>query len=953
MVSVMSRAVARAWGCFQRLVGHCVPVLLCLGAPFAQALPVTPATPPDVAFWYGPSPPWEQLQAFDVVVVDPDHVRVAPQADAPHTTLAAYVAVGEVQPSRAYAARMNPAWFKGENKDWGSRLIDQSAPEWPEFFAREVIGPLWQAGYRAFFLDTLDSYHRLATTDAARAQQEAGLVRVIETLRLSYPEARLIYNRGFEILERTHRHVWMMAAESLYQGYDAGKKLYRPVPEADREWLLGQLNTAHKTYGLPVISIDYVAPGQHELARTTVQQITALGFTPWVTTPDLASMGLGRIEALPRRVLVVHNPLEDEYALSESPVVRFLTMPLNYLGYRVDYADTAHLPIDAPDSVIGRYAGVVLWLSDSPGAAEQSRLVAWLARMSEMQVPVVLLNDVGLLSNPTLARRWGLRPGVEVRSGPISVHSHSPWIGFERTPRASLDAFIGREITQGTPLLTLRRGATEQVAAALTPWGGFVQAPFAVSTLSTGKDARWVIDPIAFLSAALQVPAQPMPDVTTESGRRLLLVHMDGDGFPSKAEFDDRPFASEVIRDRVVRRRKVPMTISIIEAELSPDGKARDMSFGPLRPLEKIASDIFKEPHVEIATHSFSHPFNWQNLAQGSTAEGNSLVVPGYRFDVAREVDGSVGFIEKRLAPPGKKVAMFLWTGDCNPGTDVIERTQRLGLLNMNGGDTIITHSLPTLTSVAPLGIERGAQFQVFAPNQNENVYTNNWTGPFNGFERVIETFEMTESPRRLKPINIYFHTYIGSKRASLASLDKIFDYAEQQETHPIFSSDYARKVLNFRTLSIARTPDGWRIRGAQALRTVRLPKLAGVPDLATSKNIAGYRKEGDVTYVHLAGDDAELRISKQTKETPNLVSSNARITSFTQTGKQWRWQLQAHVPLEFSLSGVTSCEVRVDGKRLDPVRRTDAKSGDKTGAIHHYRLTQHAARPLEAICRG
>ena len=55
------------------------------------------------------------------------------------------------------------------------------------------------------------------------------------------------------------------------------------------------------------------------------------------------------------------------------------------------------------------------------------------------------------------------------------------------------------------------------------------------------------------------------------------------------------------------------------------------------------------------------------------------------------------------------------------------------------------------------LGLERDGLFQVFAPNQNENVYTNEWRGPFYGFERVIETFEFTETPRRLKPINIYF----------------------------------------------------------------------------------------------------------------------------------------------------------------------------------------------------
>lgn len=240
----------------------------------------------------------------------------------------------------------------------------------------------------------------------------------------------------------------------------------------------------------------------------------------------------------------------------------------------------------------------------------------------------------------------------------------------------------------------------------------------------------------------------------------------------------------------------------------------------------------------------------------------------------------------------------------------------------------------------------KGDEFQVFAPNQNENVYTNNWTGPFNGFERVIETFEMTESPRRLKPINVYFHTYILSKRASLASFEKVMDYALHQETQPVFASDYARKVLDFRTIAIARSAQGWRIRGAGDLRTLRLPRNAGLPDLRASTGIAGYRVQGDVTYVHLASGDADLRLTHQPATAPNLVSSNGRIEAFARQDKTWRWKLrtQARIPLEFSMQHLENCELRVAGQRLTPTRRE--------GALNHYRLNQHAADPLETLCR-
>lgn len=915
------------WWCIA-VIGHAAPA----STPANRSTQAQPA----IAFWYGANPPWAQLQAFDMVVVDPSHVP-APESVAPaHTRLAAYVAVGEVQPGRDYAARMNPAWFKGDNAEWGSRLIDQAAPGWPEFFTNEIISPLWQAGYRAFFLDTLDSYHRFAKTPEQRAAQEAGMVRVIAMLKQRYPSAQLIFNRGFEILERTHAQVFALAAESLFQGYDAGRKQYRPVPEADREWLLGQLNAAHTSYQLPVISIDYVPPGQTELARETARQITALGFIPWVAQPELASLGVGAVEAMPRKVLVIHDTLDDPYELRETPAVRYATMPLNYLGYDVDYADSRNLPDDMSD---GRYAGVVVWLIKRPSPTEQAALVQWLSKAAEGKLPLAFVGDLSLLTGSTLGRQLGVSTGTAPRTGRTELLEKSPMMGFERAPPLETGGFDPITLKQGQPLLVLGKGAARQTAAALTPWGGYVMGEYAVATLATNTDNRWVVNPFEFFSSALRLPVMPVPDATTESGRRLLYIHMDGDGFLSRAEFKGNPFAGEVLRDQVVRKYRVPMSISIIEAELSPDGKP----VRPLRPLERVAREIFAEPNVEIASHSFSHPFYWHKMSADSEG-GYSLAVPGYRFDLAREVDGSIDYIENYLAPPGKKVQLFLWTGDCNPGEDAVARSRMRGVLNMNGGDTVITRSNPTVTAVEGLGMAKGAEYQIFASNQNENVYTNNWTGPFNGFERVIETFEMTDTPRRLKPINIYFHTYVLSKRASLASFERIMDYALKQETLPIFASEYARKVLNFRDLSIARVPDGWRIRGAGALRTVRLPRNAGIPDLRTSEGIAGYRVQGDIMYVHLAGDDATLRLSAKAASAPNLVASNGRIESVERSGERWRWRLQARVPLEFTLQNAERCEISVAGKRLAPARRE--------GALNHYRLSQHAAEPLEANCR-
>jgi len=262
-------------------------------------------TAPSVALFYGMHPPVEQLSAFDIAVVDPDAQfdpiaqaaagsRAHPQTQAQsHTAWFAYVSVGEVNPNRAYFADVPKAWMPSINKDWESHVVDQTEAGWPKFFVDCVITPLWRKGYRGFFLDTLDSYQLISHTDAQRAAQQAGLIKVIRGIKSRYPKARLIFNRGFEVLPQLHDQVYMVAFESLYSGWNASKQTYTQVPQADRDWLLGQARTVRDQYKLPVLSIDYCAPDDTACQRSTVERIVSNGLTPYVTDSGLQTVGVG------------------------------------------------------------------------------------------------------------------------------------------------------------------------------------------------------------------------------------------------------------------------------------------------------------------------------------------------------------------------------------------------------------------------------------------------------------------------------------------------------------------------------------------------------------------------------------------------------------------------------------------------------------------------------------
>jgi hypothetical protein len=916
---------------FARLLG----AALLLGACHAAA------AAPSIALYYGNDPPLDELAAFDIAVVDPAHVTDPRPRNTARSSLFAYVSVGEVHPARDYAREIPQAWKLGENAAWGSILIDQAQAQWPAFLRERVIKPLWDAGYRGFFLDTLDSYHLAAKTDAERVRQEAGLAAAIAEVKRAYPEARLIFNRGFEILPRTHDLAYAVAAESLFQGWDNAGKRYREVPAADRAWLLGQLVRVKDEYMLPVLAIDYVPPEKRELARETARRISSLGFIPWVSNPQLDQLGVGEIEVMPRKLLMLYDQQKPEAGLMADYIQRYAAMPANYLGYVPEYVDVQTQALPA-HPLAGRYAGVVTWFVRDR-LKDESQLASFLARAVAENVRIAMLGNIGIGNPAALERVLGLKQG-EARgaSARLAIDFQAPEIGFEAPPLLDRSAFLPLRANGGTTLLRLKneRGETMD-AVALMPWGGYALAPNSLYFLPAGKGGRWVVNPIEFLRRALALPAIPLPDATTESGRRLMLVHVDGDGFASRAELPGAPFAGEVMLRELLRKYPVPSTVSVIEAELAANGV-----YPALSPqLEPIARRIFELPHVEIASHSYSHPFRWRKIEEEAGADRYNLDIPGYRFDILAEVEGSLAYINARLAPPGKRARVFLWTGDCNPGDESVAQTARAGVLNMNGGDTWISNAEKSLSLVSPLGIPRGPNFQVFAPNQNENVYTNLWTGPYYGFERAIETFELTDAPYRLKPIDLYYHVYAASKRASLNALHKVYAWSLARPVFNVYASEYIEKVLDFNRMVVARSGERYLVRGAGALRELRLPAAAGYPDLGDSVGVAGYSDHNGQRYLHLAAGEANFRLSESEQRLPYLADANGRIEKFARSGSELALTLDAHLPLAFALGNAGGCSLHAGGQALAP-RET-------AGGISRYELKQHGPTALTLRCRA
>lgn len=876
---------------------------------------------PNIAWYYGDKPPVGQLRAFDAVVVEPDHGFDPSQLKTPSTQWFAYVSLGEVTPERGWFKALPKAWLLGDNAAWASRLVDQAQPDWPAFYVEHVIKPLWDKGYRGFFLDTLDSYQLVAKDDASRAAQEAGMVRVIRAVKARYPEARLIFNRGFEILPQVHDQAYAVAFESLYRGWDQGAKQYKEVNDADRAWLMGQARKIRDEYHLPVISIDYCPPADRACARETAKRIKAQGLIPYVTDPALSTIGVGRIEVLPRKVLILQER-DLRYSIDTSDGVRFVAMPLNFLGYDVEYADiNKPLPAEVPPD---RYAGVVVWVN-SGAVNHVAALTSWVRQRMHDGVRIAFMNQFGLPADASMANLLKLKLVQGRATAPLEVVSQDKIMGFEMAPRPDRREAQPIQVgANGQSLLRLKSGNFEFDAAAITDWGGYVLNPYAVFSMDKIEQARWVVQPMEFLRRALALPNMPIPDLTSENGRRLMLVHVDGDGFASRAEFPGPgEYSGEVLLQEIWDKYRIPTTLSVIEGEVGATGL-----YPKLTPrLEAIARKMFALPYVELGSHTYSHPFDWSRTVQSPTTGGPgkdagggdtafTLTIPGYKFSLDREIAGSIHYIDERLAPPGKRVKILQWSGDCQPPERAVRMAWDAGVVNINGGDTTIRRNSPSWTSIASIGIDKGpGAYQVFAPNQNENVYTNDWAGPYYGFERLIETLQMTDTPYRFKPINLYYHMYSGTKLASLKALKKDYDYALSQPVFPIYATQYVAKVMDFRDMAVARDGDDWIVRGNGDLRELRW-MAPGTPRLADAQGVVGYDKAAGGIYIHM--DDGAARFAMppaaEPAKVPYIAEAAAFVRDFTRNSNGLSFEAGGYYKPFVRLANVGACRVMVNG---------------------------------------
>ena len=574
---------------------------------------------------------------------------------------------------------------------------------------------------------------------------------------------------------------------------------------------------------------------------------------------------------------------------------QMLQMALEWMGYEMEFHDVGKGR--PPETLDTKYCAVIVDSALEFPFADEDFYLRWLITQRDHKLKLLFLGgypgdrpDLKL----EMATALGIRGSLEditaatmpkfiavdkaVVNADLLIHPRTNGLVAAQAPEDA-KVWLSELVKDG-------RGAEKTCDAIYTAsWGGAILEPYLYFKTSP-DDVHAIIDPFAFLATILPANAFPVPDATTRDGLRLFETHIDGDGFSTLSKKQLNVTCAEIVRDEFIKKYPFPFTVSVIQAEM--EGLLKDQSPQDRLKYEEIARSIFALDNVRGASHAFSHPFVWIPDRDIEGARGYATPWLEFaeaktypKFDLKREIEGSVRYIQDSLMPKGKQLEVFLWSGNCRPSGEALKMVSNLGLEALNGGNTTINRRADGIASISSKDTFMDGELQVYSPVQNEYTYTNGFTGPlYGGYRLVIDTFQRTGEPRRLKPVNVYFHFYSAQSGESQAALSDVFEWCAKQPLHNISAKDFVQLAKDCRATQIINAgPQRWVALNQGKCRTFRVPAKWGAPHLTTSEGVTGFNVEKDQIYLHTDGRErVVMDFSKGPEKKPWLVYSSGEI---------------------------------------------------------------------------
>lgn len=633
-------------------------------------------------------------------------------------------------------------------------------------------------------------------------------------------------------------------------------------------------------------------------------------------------------EVIPRVVVVMYREgQERDYSLLN--VHQLAEMPLNQLGIILRYHDiTKGFPdIEHDPEVIG----ILSWFMNELSVPNPHEYIDWVERSVKAGKKFVMMGSLGFstqqsgitasevnhlwaaLGLMTMQRTVGdtYRANIEINDKHI--------MNFERKYDGIKPMYeVVQPISPDVKILATAhyRGNSDNdsLVAALSPKGGYVMKDYSCYKELEGPYMQgmrgWYINPFEFFRRAFAYQDVPIPDTTTEAGRRLYYSQIDGDGWNNLTQLEkyrlNKAICAEVLDKEILSvYQDLPTTVGPIGADININWGGQQLS-------RDIAEKIFLHPHVEVGCHTFTHPFDWvffknynpekevpyltlyphgswkykgltgmmietyQNLRDKNSLGGDVASVYqagvkeekpgglalGYTvprafalepFNPDLEVIGAIDQIDN-LLDNKRKVKVIQWSGNCLVFEKIIKLSREAGVRNINGGDSRFDNEAFSYGWVKSIGRQVGQQQQIYASCSNENIYTSGWRERFWGQILLQQSFKNMETPIRVKPLNLYYHVFSAEKLSSLSALINNLEYIRKQSITPVTTSHFAAIGDGFYSTKIDKVGGNkWQIRNRGELQTIRFDRssLKGI-DFEASEGVIGQRHFQGSLYVYL-----------------------------------------------------------------------------------------------------
>ena len=731
----------------------------------------------------------------------------------------------------------------------------------------------------------------------------------------------------------------------------------------------------------------------------------------WIGASGTASLAHASDAAAPSAVARTILAFYDGAAEREAGLTRihaFAEMPLNHLGYFVEYHDVRDaLPADAGRPEV---AGMLSWFSGPLSVSPIARrgyftFAAGLARSGKK---LVILGETGgefwtpelkainqLLGSIGL-RHKGRSIGLTFAASVISADNI---IGtFESKLDPVLPAFpmIAATAKDVTPLLEIkepaRDGTATSTVAALSPGGGFVASGYEIKSEPGLGRSRWLIDPFRFFSAAYDLDNWPRPDTTTLDGRRLYFSHADADGLGELLGADAKVRLPSVFFNNVVKAYPdLPVTFSVTTGDLDPE-------IGGNPGLKKFVKEIWASPNVEPAIHSHTRPMQWsfferydRALEETHTAARGwtwwtdllaffGLAKPSSEFDLTRYIARDAGAprsymlhpfsmegeitaalaAASELTPAATPIKLFTWTGDELPFEQALATLHRRGLLDINGGGSRFDSVYPSAGYVTPLSRPAGRERQTYA------VASSDFAGATanEALKAVQSTIEKTGLPRRLAPFSLRYHLSALQSKDVVRTLAHYFDEASAAAVHPVSTASYAAIVRDFFAVRIEREADGqFRLSNLGSMRTFRFDNAAALSiDLAKSTGVLGQSRNNGSLYVAIdpAVTSALLVVSSSRPEPEiSLTASRWNVRALKRADGEWSFAADGFGRGDFVWSNVPPGEFDIIARRAGKVAWSGVAATGLSGDLK-LSVPISAIEPLQievrcrtGLCKG